>query len=164
MESFQQVYQKKKLSDENKVEDVKELYTLILSLSKQVEALTEGQQALIEKVSDIVPNIKEFLGPTIVSPIQSQFSCKLPNETDTTTYTIGKVLDFLLLRKQATNTKNYQNRKKQAIVKALEEVGLSLDDDYIKFHNVNTVKEITKSIIIDKTIKNDNKKNEGALP
>lgn len=148
----------KKLSDENKVEDVKELYTLILSLSKQVEALTEGQQALIEKVSDIVPNIKEFLGPTIVSPIQSQFSCKLPNETDTTTYTIGKVLDFLLLRKQATNTKNYQNRKKQAIVKALEEAGLSLDDDYIKFHNVNTVKEITKSIIINKTIKNDNKK------
>ncbi|MBE6448104.1 MAG: site-specific integrase [Alphaproteobacteria bacterium] len=148
----------KKLSDENKVEDVKELYTLILSLSKQVEALTEGQQALIEKVSDIVPNIKEFLGPTIVSLIQSQFSCKLPNETDTTTYTIGKVLDFLLLRKQATNTENYQNRKKQAIVKALEEAGLSLNDDYIKFHNVNTVEKITKSIIIDKTIKNDNKK------
>lgn len=148
----------KKLSDENKVEDVKELYTLILSLSKQVEALTEGQQALIEKVSDIVPNIKEFLGPTIVSPIQSQFSCKLPNETDTTTYTIGKVLDFLLLRKQATNTENYQNRKKQAIVKALEEAGLSLDDDYIKFHNVNTIENITKSIIINKTIKNDNKK------
>lgn len=148
----------KKLSDENKVEDVKELYTLILSLSKQVEALTESQQALIEKVSDIVPNIKEFLGPTIVSPIQSQFSCKLPNETDTTTYTIGKVLDFLLLRKQATNTENYQNRKKQAIVKALEEAGLSLDDDYIKFHNVNTVEDITKSIINDKTIKNDNKK------
>ena len=147
----------KKLSDENKVEDIKELYTLILSLSKQVEALTEGQQALIEKVSDIVPDIKEFLGPTIVSPIQSQFSCKLPNETDTATYTIGKVLDFLLLRKQATNTENYQNRKKQAIVKALEEAGLSLDDDYIKFHNVNTVEKIIKSIIIDKTIKNDNK-------
>lgn len=150
----------KKLSDENKVEDVKELYTLTLtlSLSKRVEPLTESQQAVIEDVSNIVPAIKEFLGPTIVSLIQSQFSCKLPNETNTTTYTIGKVLDFLLLRKQATNTKNYQNRKKQAIVKALEEAGLSLDDDYIKFHNVNTVKEITKSIIIDKTIKNDNKK------
>lgn len=148
----------KKLSDENKVEDVKELYTLTLSLSKQVKALTESQQAIIEKISNIESDIKEFLGHTIVSLIQSQFSCKLPNETNTTTYTIGKVLDFLLLQKQATNTENYQNRKKQAIVKALEEAGLSLDDDYIKFHNVNTIENITKSIIINKTIKNDNKK------
>lgn len=73
-------------------------------------------------------------------------------------YTIAKVLESMMLLKQATNRPVYQNRKKQTIVNLLTNAGLSLEDDYFKFHNVEMIEKISKGIINNPSLKNDVKK------
>lgn len=155
-----------KLSKQNDPEDIKTFYELYLalsqkidSLSKENQALSKENQALIKKISQMEKKIEDFLGPIDTAYIKLRnIKASEVADTETNNYTIGKVLDSVLLQKQASNTENYQNRKKQAIVKILNEIGLSLDDDYIKFHNVNMIEDIVKIIINNKSIKNDNKK------
>lgn len=76
----------------------------------------------------------------------------------TPSYTIAKVLEAMLLLRQASNRASYQVQKKQTLVKLLNEVGLSLDDDYGKFHNVEMIEQLSRIIINDTSMMNDNKK------
>ena len=58
--------------------------------------------------------IEDFLGPIDTANIKLRnIKASEVADTETNNYTIGKVLDSVLLQKQAINTENYQNRKKQ---------------------------------------------------
>lgn len=149
---------KKRLSKRNKVDDVAELYSLYCSMAQDVKKLSAENQDLIKQVESLENIIKEYIGPLNVAmaevnkPKQFVFTPTAPS------YTIGQVLENMLLQKSASNTPTYQTRKKQAIVKLLTESSLSLDNDYADFHNVQAVEKISKNIINDTSTQNDIKK------
>ena len=151
-------FDKKRLSKRNDVKDVSELYSLYCSMAQDIKNLTEEKQALIKKIESLESTIKEFIGP--LNTMMAEFNKATPVNPvhETTSYTIASVLESMLLLKQATNRPVYQNRKKQTIVNLLTNAGLSLDDDYLKFHNVEIVEKICKDIINDTSLKNDVKK------
>lgn len=151
-------FEKKRLSKRNDVKDVSELYSLYYSMAQDIKNLTEEKQALIKKIESLESTIKEFIGP--LNTMMAEFNKATPVNPvhETTSYTIASVLKSMLLLKQATNRPVYQKRKKQTIVNLLTNAGLSLDDDYLKFHNVEIVEKICKDIINDTSLKNDVKK------
>lgn len=150
-------FDKKRLSKRNDVKDVSELYSLYCSMAQDIKNLTEEKQALIKKIESLESVIKEFIGP--LNTMMAEFSNRQANPIqETTSYTIAKVLESMMLLKQATNRPVYQNRKKQTIVNLLTNAGLSLEDDYLKFHNVEMIEKISKGIINNPSLKNDVKK------
>lgn len=151
-------FEKKRLSKRNDVKDVSELYSLYCSMAQDIKNLTEEKQALIKKIESLEGVIKEFIGP--LNTMMAEFNKATPVNPvhETTSYTIASVLESMLLLKQATNRPVYQNRKKQTIVNLLTNAGLSLEDDYLNFHNVKMIETISKNIINDTSIKNDVKK------
>lgn len=151
-------FEKKRLSKRNKVEDVSELYSLYCSMAQDIKNLTEEKQALIKKIESLESVIKEFIGP--LNTMMAEFNKAKPVNPvpEVSSYTIAKVLESMLLLKQATNRPVYQNRKKQTIVSLLTNAGLSLEDDYFKFHNVEMIEKISKDIINNPSLKNDVKK------
>ena len=151
-------FDKKRLSKRNDVKDVSELYSLYCSMAQDIKNLTEEKQALIKKIESLEGVIKEFIGP--LNTMMAEFNKAKPVNPiqETTSYTIAKVLESMMLLKQATNRPVYQNRKKQTIVNLLTNAGLSLEDDYLKFHNVEMIEKISKDIINNPSLKNDVKK------
>ena len=151
-------FDKKRLSKRNDVKDVSELYSLYCSMAQDIKNLTEEKQALIKKIESLEGIIKEFIGP--LNTMMAEFNKAKPVNPiqETTSYTIAKVLESMMLLKQATNRPVYQNRKKQTIVNLLTNAGLSLEDDYFKFHNVEMIEKISKDIINNPSLKNDVKK------
>lgn len=151
-------FDKKRLSKRNDVKDVSELYSLYCSMAQDIKNLTEEKQALIKKIESLEGVIKEFIGP--LNTMMAEFNKAKPVNPvhETTSYTIASVLESMLLLKQATNRPVYQNRKKQTIVNLLTNAGLSLEDDYLKFHNVEMIEKISKGIINNPSLKNDVKK------
>ena len=151
-------FDKKRLSKRNDVKDVSELYSLYCSMAQDIKNLTEEKQALIKKIESLEGVIKEFIGP--LNTMMAEFNKAKPVNPiqETTSYTIAKVLESMMLLKQATNRPVYQNRKKQTIVNLLTNAGLSLEDDYFKFHNVEMIEKISKGIINNPSLKNDVKK------
>ena len=151
-------FDKKRLSKRNDVKDVSELYSLYCSMAQDIKNLTEEKQALIKKIESLEGVIKEFIGP--LNTMMAEFNKAKPVNPiqETTSYTIAKVLESMMLLKQATNRPVYQNRKKQTIVNLLTNAGLSLEDDYFKFHNVEMIEKISKDIINNPSLKNDVKK------
>ena len=151
-------FSKRRLSRRNKVEDVTELYSLYCRMAQDVKKLTQEKQDLLQKIERLEGTLKEFIGPlnTALAELNKPKQADIPPETPS--YTIGKILESMLLSKQACNQASYQLRKKQALVKLLTEAGLSLEDDYGKFHNVDMVEQLSKKIINDTSMMNDNKK------
>lgn len=151
-------FDKKRLSKRNDVKDVSELYSLYCSMAQDIKNLTEEKQALMQKIESLESTIKEFIGP--LNTMMAEFNKAKPVNPiqETTSYTIAKVLESMMLLKQATNRPVYQNRKKQTIVNLLTNAGLSLEDDYLKFHNVEMIEKISKDIINNPSLKNDVKK------
>ena len=150
-------FDKKRLSKRNDVKDVSELYSLYCSMAQDIKNLTEEKQALIKKIESLESIIKEFIGP--LNTMMAEFSNRQSNPIpEVSSHTIAKVLESMLLLKQATNRPVYQNRKKQTIVSLLTNAGLSLEDDYLKFHNVAMIEKISKDIINNPSLKNDVKK------
>lgn len=150
-------FDKKRLSKRNKVEDVSELYSLYCSMAQDIKNLTEEKQALMQKIESLEGVIKEFIGP--LNAMMAEFNNKPANPVqETSSYTISNILESMLLLKQATNRPVYQNRKKQTIVNLLTNAGLLLEDDYLKFHNVEMIEKISKDIINNPSLKNDVKK------
>lgn len=150
-------FEKKRLSKHNDVKDVSELYSLYCSMAQDIKNLTEEKQALIKKIESLESVIKEFIGP--LNTMMAEFSNRQANPIpEVSSHTIAKVLESMLLLKQATNRPVYQNRKKQTIVSLLTNAGLSLEDDYLKFHNVEMIEKISKDIINNPSLKNDVKK------
>ena len=127
-------------------------------MAQDIKNLTEEKQALIKKIESLESVIKEFIGP--LNTMMAEFNKATPVNPvhETTSYTIASVLESMLLLKQATNRPVYQNRKKQTIVSLLTNAGLSLEDDYFKFHNVEMIEKISKDIINNPSLKNDVKK------
>lgn len=151
-------FDKRRLSKRNDVKDVSELYSLYCSMAQDIKNLTEEKQALMQKIESLEGVIKEFIGP--LNTMMAEFNKATPVNPvhETTSYTIASVLESMLLLKQATNRPVYQNRKKQTIVNLLTNAGLSLEDDYFKFHNVEMIEKISKDIINNPSLKNDVKK------
>ena len=155
-------FSRKRLSKRNKVEDVTELYSLYCSMSEEMKKLSEENKDLMKQIQSLKDVIKEFIGPLNVAIAEISIPKKQTPTPTTLNYTIGQVLDNMLLQRSATNTKTYQNRKRQTIVNLLTNAGLSLEDDYAKFHNVAMIEKLSKNIIDDNSIKNDVKKNESS--
>lgn len=151
-------FDKKRLSKRNDVKDVSELYSLYCSMAQDIKNLTEEKQTLIKKIESLEGIIKEFIGP--LNTMMAEFNKAKPVNPvpEVSSHTIAKVLESMLLLKQATNRPVYQNRKKQTIVNLLTNAGLSLEDDYLKFHNVEMIEKISKDIINNPSLKNDVKK------
>lgn len=151
-------FSSKRLSKRNKVKDVAELYSLYCGMSEEIKKLSEENKALMNHIKNLEKEIKEYIGPVNVA-IAEICKPKQPDFMPTTpSYTIGQVLDNMLLQKSASNTQTYQTRKRQTIVNLLTNAGLSLDDDYAKFHEVSMIEKLSKNIINDTSIKNDSKK------
>lgn len=151
-------FSKRRLSRRNKVEDVTKLYSLYCSLVQDFKKLTQKEQDLLQKVESLENTLKDFIGPLNATLAELNKPKQANMAPVTPSYTIEKVLEFMLLLKQASNRDTYQTRKKQTLVKLLNEVGLSLDDDYGKFHNVGMIEQLSKKIINDTSMMNDNKK------
>ena len=148
----------RRLSKRNKVEDVTELYSLYCSMSEEMKKLSEENTNLINRIKSLESVIKEYIGPLNVAIAEICKPKQSVSDPQTPGYTIGQVLDNMLLQKSASNTQTYQNRKRQTIVNLLTNAGLSLDDDYSNYHNVSMIEKLSKNIINDTSIKNDSKK------
>ena len=151
-------FSRKRLSKRNKVEDVTELYSLYCSMSDEMKKLSEENKNLINQIKSLENVIKEYIGPLNVAMAEICKPKQSVSEPQMPSYTIGQVLDNMLLQKSASNTQTYQTRKRQTIVNLLTNAGLSLDDDYAKFHEVSMIGKLSKNIINDTSIKNDSKK------
>ena len=156
--TFVTSFSRKRLSKRNKVEDVAELYSLYCSLSEEMKKLSEENKNLINRIKSLENVIKEYIGPLNVAMAEICKPKQSVSEPQMPSYTIGQVLDNMMLQKSASNTKTYQTRKRQAIVNLLTNAGLSLDDDYAKFHEVSMIEKLSKNIINDTSIQNDSKK------
>lgn len=97
---------------------------------------------------------------------RSNHPIQLLNETDQHTtskqvvitphYTISEVIEKMLLKAQ--NQKEVTTRKKNRIARMLNGVGLSLSDDYSKFHTTDIITKIGKYIADNNSGKGDNKR------
>ena len=142
----------------NKVKDVAELYSLYCGMSEEIKKLSDENKALMNHIKNLEKEIKEYIGPVNVAIAEICTPKQSVSDPQTPGYTIGQVLDNMMLQKSASNTKTYQTRKRQAIVNLLTNAGLSLDDDYAKFHEVSMIEKLSKNIINDTSIQNDSKK------
>ncbi len=157
--TFVTSFSRKRLSKRNKVEDVAELYSLYCSLSEEMKKLSEENKNLINRIKSLENVIKEYIGPLNVAIAEIINKPKQPDFMPTTpSYTIEQVLESMLSQRQASNSATYQKRKRQTIVKLLNEAGLSLESNYADFHNVEMIEKISKTIINDTSTKNDVKK------
>ena len=151
-----------KLSKRNRTEDVTELLTLYHEINSKLDKLvkiSEEYETLLNKIKNIEGTIEEFIGPvnTLLAESKS-IGKKNLIALQTPKCTIGQVLDNLLLQKSASTKNRYQTRIKQTIVNLLKSVGLSLDDDYAKFHNVSMIQKLSENIVRNSSTKNDRKK------
>ena len=135
-----------------------ELYSLYCGMSEEIKKLSEENKALMNHIKNLEKAIKEYIGPVNVAIAEICKPKQSVSDPQTPGYTIGQVLDNMMLQKSASNTKTYQTRKRQAIVNLLINAGLSLDDDYAKFHEVSMIEKLSKNIINDTSIQNDSKK------
>ena len=151
-------FSSKRLSKRNKVKDVAELYSLYCGMSEEIKKLSEENKALMNHIKNLEKAIKEYIGPVNVAIAEICKPKQSVSDPQTPGYTIGQVLESMLSQRQASNSATYQKRKRQTIVKLLNEAGLSLESDYADFHNVEMIEKISKTIINDTSTKNDVKK------
>ena len=140
-------FSSKRLSKRNKVKDVAELYSLYCGMSEEIKKLSEENKALMNHIKNLEKEIKEYIGPVNVAIAEICKPKQSVSDPQTPGYTIGQVLDNMLLQKSASNTQTYQTRKRQTIVNLLTNAGLSLVDDYAKFHEVSMIEKLSKNII-----------------
>lgn len=98
-----------------------------------------------EKVSSVPQNY-----------IDSLMSALLPKPQQAPKYSIQKVFDDML--RSSTGVEETKIRKKNAIIKMLKEVGLSLKDDYTKFHDRDVINQIIQNVMDMENLKNFGKK------
>lgn len=71
-------------------------------------------------------------------------------------HTLEYILDSMLLK--ANNGEAETKRKRNFLKENFNKLGLSLDDDYSKFHNTDNIQKISKDILAQSNVKNDNKR------
>ena len=139
----------KRLSKRNKISDIRKLRLLSLE-AKEINqsSLNQEDQKLLETVARLVPSLEEFLKQN--TPSQPIVSAP--------TRQISNVLDAMLLK--GDNGKEEQSRKKNTITKLLKAVGLTLTDDYSKFHNVDVINAISKFVKEQQNVKGNTKRRQ----
>lgn len=140
----------KRLSKRNKREDIENLL-LLGSIAQQTTnqtSLNQEDRQLLKQIAAMLPELHAFL--------ESQ---PAPLKTKTAPVRkISEVLDMMLLK--ANNCDDEKRRKKNTITKLLNAVGISLDDDYSKFHNADTISAISKIVVEQTDAKGDYKRKQ----
>lgn len=138
---------KKRLSKQNKREDIEELYWLYTAMHKEISSLRAENKALIDKVESILPQLQEFMART---PITVAKTPAPPSRT------ISEVLESMLFI--GNNCESEQIRKRNTITKLLATVSLKVEDDYSKFHTSSTINAISRHIVALTDTKGDMKR------
>ena len=140
------------LSKKNKYDDVSQLVMFRGLIANQKETNSKVAK-LLERFEKILPAIEDFM---------KNGSLPAPVAKSITPRTISEVLEAWIFKDQ--NCAKEQSRKRAAIARLASEVGLTLDNDYSEFHNVDITDQIFKNIIARADIQNDFKrKNMGYI-
>lgn len=134
----------KALSKKNKRDDISQLVMFRELVAQQKETNAKAAK-LLERFETVWPAIETFLqngAAPVAKPI--------------TPRTISEVLEAWIFDGQ--NCAKEQNRKRAIVAKMVGEVGLTLKDDYSKFHNPDIIDQIYKNIIARTDIQNDFKR------
>jgi integrase len=134
----------KALSKKNKYDDVSQLVMFRELVAQQKETNAKAAK-LLERFETVWPAIETFLkngAAPVVKPI--------------TPRTISEVLEAWIFNGQ--NCAKEQGRKRAAISKLIGEVGLTLKDDYSKFHNPDMIDQIYKNVVARADIQNTYKR------
>ena len=110
-------------------------------------------QRKLKKIKDVLPRIQEILEPETYKRTGIQ-TAPVAKPTPPTLI-IRKILEDI--QKRDKNVPEVQKREQTNITNMLDIVGLTLDDDYSKFHSVENMNKIT-SYIQDLPVKNDGKR------
>lgn len=128
------------LSKKNKFDDVSQLVLLREMVAQQKETNAKAAK-LLDRFDKILPAVEAFLkngAAPVAKPI--------------TPRTISEVLEAWIFDGQ--NCKKEQGRKRAAIAKVIGEVGLTIKDDYSKFHNPDLIDQIYKNVVARADIQN----------
>lgn len=139
----------RRLSKRNKREDLEKLNMLgNIALQTNQMNLNPEDRELIRQFVALQSELKELLSgmPMPAKPVA------------TPSRKISEVLDMMLLK--ANNCDDEKRRKKNTITKLLNAVGISLDDDYAKFHNADAISAISKVVVDQADAKGDYKRKQ----
>lgn len=149
----------RRLSKHNKPKNIKELMDLSFR-AEQINpiGLNQEDKDLLKEVVAMRPLLQKFIDT--LDPISSLelsiLSSSNSQPPSVSKRSIKEVLDAMLLK--ANNCKAEEIRKNNNITEILKTVGLSLEDDYSSFHNVETLDKITKYISSLSNVKGDTKR------
>ena len=115
-------------------------YNVQKEIADKLKAM-EGKYKLCEK----------SLNPELLAQIQKNIMVAEPPK-----HTLQYILDSMLLKAQ--NGESETKRKTNFLTTIFENLNLSLSDDYSKFHNADNIQKISKDILAQKDVKNDNKR------
>lgn len=137
----------KKLSKRNKRETIEDLFwTYYSATQEEIKALRTENRELMSKVESILPQLQDFMKAMPMSP------AKVP----VSSHTISEVLESMLFK--GNNCKSEQIRKRNTIVRLLNQVGLNVEDDYSKFHDIKVIESICRNIVEPVNVKGDMKR------
>ncbi len=142
-------FERKRLTSRNNLEKVKELLNLInIAEHSNQSGLSKETIELFQEVVSMRPILQEFIevSKNNQQPKQNPVAPK---------HTIIEVLEMMLLK--GNNCKAEQVRKRNVIVSLLNVVGLTLKDDYSKFHNINIISKMAQHVVNQTDIKGDMK-------
>ena len=134
---------------------LKSLEPKVETLIKQNASLSAENRELLNFVKECMPAINKFL--EVADPLSlaiHNFTSGTPAKPAPKPMKISEVLESMLLKK-AKNAEGTNIRKERTIIRLLKEIGLTLDDDYSKFHDINTMKSISKNVIANDKITGD---------
>ena len=139
----------RRLSKRNKREDLEKLNMLgNIALQTNQMNLNPEDRELIKQFVAMQSELKELLSgmPMRTKPVA------------TPSRKISEVLDMMLLK--ANNCDDEKRRKKNTITKLLQAVGISVEDDYSKFHNADAISAISKVVVDQADAKGDYKRKQ----
>lgn len=144
----------KRLFKRKKRQGVERLYVRS-SVAKKIDLvpLSSEERELLRQIKEIKPLIKEFLAffPSTIYPTPSKLQILKK-------HTIENVLETMLVK--GNNGKDERVRKKNTVILLLKAVGLTLKDDYGRFHNADTIAQIAKYIVEQEDVKGDKKRRQ----
>ncbi len=142
---------RRKLSRWNNRKNIEDLLSLGSVAEQYTETLlTPKDRELLREFVAMKPMFEEFLKTTNVSLMKTSAPSPKPR------HKISDILEAMLLK--GNNCEAEQTRKRNTITKLLGVVGLKLEDDYSKFHTVDTIGAISRHVIAQVDMKGDMKR------
>jgi hypothetical protein len=131
------IQHKKYLSENNDPETIQGLVETASKLSKITQSTLDDDD--IKKITDIV-NL------AIAAKIQKVFKTNglKSKSTPGSNHTIGQIMESML--KKANVSKAVEQKKRNLITKMLKEVGLDLQDKYLKFYTAAIIQKMCENI------------------